>query len=346
MWTAVDAVLDELVDAGLERRADVLRDHRVHLLAARRAQARGIAVPSMLQDAQRLAAIVAVSVPRVLERVRAACDGPVLLIKGAEVAARYPDPLSRPYIDVDLLTPDAHAAQRALVAAGFGALGAADSAHHLAPLHLPGLPVRVEVHAALHWPDGLAAPPVAELLDTSVPSALGVEGIAAPAPAHHAVLLAAHAWTDRPLGRLGRLVDVEALSLEAGAAELDALARAWGCARLWRATRRAAESVLLGRRATLPLRVWARHLPEVRSRTVLGVHLERWLAPASAFPAHQVVARAASAVAHDMRPHPGEGWGTKATRVRRAVAHADRPESEHLAALGPRSERSRVAAPR
>ena len=206
--------------------------------------------------------------------------------------------------------------------------------------------MRVEVHAALHWPDGLAAPPVAELLEASAPSALGVEGIAAPAPAHHAVLLAAHAWTDRPLGRLGRVVDVEALSLEVRAAELDALARAWGCARLWRP--RAGRPRRPARRAAQRSRsgVWARHLPEVRSRTVLGVHLERWLAPASAFPARQVVARAAVAVAHDMRPHPGEGWGRRATRVRRAVAHADRPESEHLAALGPRSEGSRVAAPR
>ena len=346
MWTAVDAVLDDLVDAGLERRVDVLRDHRVHLLAARRAQARGIAVPAALGDAQRLAAIVAVATPRVLERVREACDGPVMLMKGAEVAARYPDPLTRPYVDVDLLAADARGAQHALTASGFVALGAADSLHHLAPLHLPGLPVRVEVHAAPHWPDGLDAPRTAELLEASVSSALGVEGVTAPAAAHHAVLLAAHAWTDRPLGRLGRLIDVEAVSLAAEAAELDALARAWGCARLWRATRRAAESVLLGRRATLPLRVWARHLPEVRSRTVLGAHLERWLAPAWAFPSHQAIGRSAMAVAYDMRPHPGEGWGTKATRVRRAVAHADRPESEHLAALGSRSEASRAATAR
>jgi hypothetical protein len=189
------------------------------------------------------------------------------------------------------------------------------------------------VHRRPNWLSGLRVPPVAELFDAAHPSVLDVPGLLAPAPEHHAVLLAVHAWAERPLGRLGRLVDVEAMSLGADAATLEAVARAWGCARLWRSTRRTAQSVLVSRRVPDPLMVWARGLPEMRDRTVFDAHLERWLAPVWALPPRRALGCVASAMARDIRPQPGEGWGEQAARVRRAVAHAHRLESEHLAAL-------------
>jgi Uncharacterised nucleotidyltransferase len=338
LWAAVDAVADELLDQGLDDavRLAALRSHRLHLLVTGRARVRGVEVPPVLQRARQLAGLTASAVPRVLARARAASDGPLMLMKGAEVAAVYPDPLARPYVDVDLLTPDAPAVQRSLLAAGFQPLVAApsvDAHHHLAPLHLPGLPVRVEVHRRPNWLSELRVPAVAELFEAAQPSVLDVPGLLAPAPEHHAVLLAVHAWADRPLGRLGRLVDVEAVSLAADAATLEAVARAWGCTRLWRSTRRTAQGVLLRRRVPGSLMLWTRRLPEMRERTVFDAHLERWLAPVWAFPARRALGCVASAMARDIRPHPGEGWGEQAARVRRAVAHAHRLESEHLAAL-------------
>ncbi len=338
LWTAVDAVADELLGQDLDdpTRLAALRSHRLHLLVAGRAQERGVEVPTSLRHARYLAGLTASAVPLVLARARAACDGPLMLIKGAETAAVYPDPLARPYVDVDLLTADAPAVQRALLAAGFRPLVLApsvDAHHHLAPLHLPGLPVRVEVHRRPNWLSGLRVPAVAELFEAARPSALDVPGVLAPAAEHHAVLLAVHAWAERPLGRLGRLIDVEAMSLGADAATLESVARAWGCMRLWRSTRRTGQSVLLTRRVPRSLMVWTRRLPEMRERTVFDAHLEKWLAPAWAFPPHRVLGRTASAIAHDLRPHAGEGWREKVVRVRRAVAHADRLETEHLAAL-------------
>lgn len=338
LWAAVDAVADELLDQGLHDSIPLaaLRSHRLHLLVAGRAQVRGVDVPPMLRQARQLAGLTASAVPRVLARARAASDEPLMLMKGAEAAAVYPDPLGRPYVDVDLLTADAPAVQRSLLAAGFQPLVSApsvDAHHHLAPLHLPGLPVRVEVHRRPNWLSGLRVPAVAELFEAARPSALDVPGLLAPAPEHHAMLLAVHAWADRPLGRLGRLIDVEAMSLGGDAATLESVARAWGCTRLWRSTRRTAQSVLLNRRVPGSLMVWARSLPELRERTVFDAHLERWLAPVWAFPPGRALGCVASAMARDLRPHPGEGWGEKAARVRRAVAHAHRLESEHRAAL-------------
>ena len=50
----------------------------------------------------------------VLNRIRAAVDGRLVLMKGVEVAASYAIPACRPYRDLDILTPDPQAAHAAL----------------------------------------------------------------------------------------------------------------------------------------------------------------------------------------------------------------------------------------
>ena len=114
-------------------------------------------------------------VAKVLERVRTACDGPLVLMKGPEVAARYPDPALRGFRDVDLLAPDAPTVQRQLVAAGFEPVGVPEkyaAIHHLRPLAYPGLPLLVEVHDRPKWPARLRLPDKAELLGTAVPATI------------------------------------------------------------------------------------------------------------------------------------------------------------------------------
>ena len=101
----------------------------------------------------------ALAVPPLLERVRAACDGPLVVMKGPEVAARYAEPSTRPFRDLDLLACDAAAVQRSLLDAGFQVAGEPElyvDIHHLRPLYWPGLPLVIEVHQRPKWPAGLA----------------------------------------------------------------------------------------------------------------------------------------------------------------------------------------------
>ena len=82
VWAAVDHLLDRTEDpAGL-------RAHGVQLLAARRWRVTGRPVPAALLADERSAAIATLAVPVLLTRVRAAVNGPIVLLKGPEVAAR------------------------------------------------------------------------------------------------------------------------------------------------------------------------------------------------------------------------------------------------------------------
>ncbi len=100
--------------------------------------------------------------------------------------------------------------------------------HHLPRLGWPGTTLAVEIHSEPKWPDGLRPPHNEELFEAAVPSEVGVADVLAPLPAHHALLLAAHAWAHQPLGRARDLVDVGALRAEADGAELERLARVVG----------------------------------------------------------------------------------------------------------------------
>ena len=205
----------------------------------------------------------------------------MLVLKGPELAARYPN-RSRLFGDLDILVTDANETQRALIAAGFVELddpeGLWVGIHHLPRLSWPGLPLHIEVHSRPKWLEGSSPPRIEELFEAAVPTSSGVPGLLAPSPAHHAILVAAHAWAHQPLGRLRDLVDVGALAAEADPWELDDQARKWGVPRLVATTMDALEAVLRGRRTT-PLRLWAGHVAEVRDQTVFEHHLERMLAP-------------------------------------------------------------------
>jgi len=325
MWDAV---------AALTARAPSLRalcDHRLHLLAAWEAHRSGTG-PDPASAAERvLASAIELTAPVVLTAARAAWDGRLVVMKGPEVALRYPARATRPYSDLDVLTPDAPATQRALLAAGFRELG--DPAlysgiHHLRPLWLPGTPLTVELHSQPKWPEYLSPPSLAELLDAAVPGRTGVAGIEALRPEHHAIVLAAHSWAHAPLARAGHLVDVAAVLTEADADATAQLARRWGCGEMWGTTRGAIRALLEGGRS-LALSTWARHLSASRERTVLAAHAEAWLAPFWAASPRRAPAAALAAMADDLRPSEQESWRAKLARSGMAIAHARRPQSEH-----------------
>lgn len=324
--------------AGLDRllaragdRAD-LAIHRLEPLAARRLRELGREVPDELADAERLGTALALAASVHLERARATVDGLLLVLKGPEVAARYPDAALRIYRDVDLVAPDPREAQRALVAAGYREVG--DSAYyataaHLLPLAWPGLPLELEVHARPNWPRRLRPPTASELLEDARPASVGVEGLLAPGPERHALVLAAHAWTHGPLLRARDLLDVGLLAAEADRAETERLARSWGMEKLWRATLGLVGALFLDEPPPRALRGWASNLAALDERTVLRGHVARWVGWYTAFPTALATRAMLDEVRVDLSPDGDEGWRSKGRRSVRALRNAFVPRSEH-----------------
>ena len=323
LWQRVDELVDR--SPGLS----ALRLHRLHLYAARVLRTRGLTVPPTLEDEVRFAKVTALAAPVLLERARAAYDGPLVLMKGPEAAARYPGPLDRYYRDLDLLTDDAPAAQRALIAAGFVELAAPVADQHLSPLRWPDLPLVIELHHHPHAPPWLPQVTAEHVLERTVPSATGIDGLLAPAPAAHALLLTVHSWAHVPLERLSHLVDIAAAVEETNGESVVELASAWGWRSVWRVTDRIVDAVLRGGPAPPGwLNIWTRHLSSARDRTMLEDHLARLAAPACAPPA-RAPAAVLAAVGRTARPRGDESWVEKLRRSRLALRHALMEKTAH-----------------
>ena len=192
--------------------------------------------------------------------------------------------------------------------------------HHLPPLKWPTISLGVEVHSSPNWPLRARRPPHAEILQSSRDSSVGIDGVLAPTPVAHALILAAHAWSHDPLGFLRDLVDVAAVSSEVDERELDRTAEAWGIGKVWRTTRGAVQALFYDGRETLPLRLWARHLETVRERTVLETHLAQLVQSFWGLPARQAALETAAAIEHLVKPVHGERWQDKLRRARFALS--------------------------
>ncbi len=328
VWVGVDLLLDRIDDPA------VLCAHGLQALAARRWRTIGRPVPPLLLTEERAAAIAALATPVQLERLRATLDGPIILLKGAEVAARYPDPALRPSSDIDVFVADAHRAEQALRAAGWEPAEGERTAgrhQHQAPLRWPTSPLPVELHHALPGPSWLQAPEFGRLADIARPAAVGVDGILALPPAHHALVLAAHAWRHYgPWPRFRDMIDIGLLVDEADPAEIAALARAWGLDRVWTTTRRLVMALSAG--TTPPSPVPGRRAPlgmALRERTVADAHLRRWLGTLWAPTPAAIPGAIATTIGQDLRPWPGESWSAKLGRLTRAGRHALLPVSVH-----------------
>jgi hypothetical protein len=311
---------------------DDLRSHRLEVLAAHRLRARGLPVPADFVSLERSAAIVEMSAALVLKRVRAAYDGPAIVLKGPEVAARYPDPGLRSYGDIDVLVPDAVAVHRTLLGAGFGLVGDPDlyiDIHHLRPLLAEGLPVALEVHSRPKWLEPLRPPAFEVLVETATPSATGVEGMLTLPPEPHALLLAVHSWAHEPLRRLRDIIDIAAMTSGADRDEIRRLSRSWRVERLWLTTVAVVDSVFGDRPTPWALRLWAQNLDRARERTVLENHLQRWLSDFWAMPVATAAVRLPRTLVDEVKPEGGEGWRAKLSRSALALRNAARPRSHH-----------------
>jgi Uncharacterised nucleotidyltransferase len=331
LWNAVDRTIDGATVSGLLA-------NKLGPLGANRLRRLGRPVPLALQYEERAASVNMLTAAPLLQRIRSSCDGPLLIFKGPEVARLYPS-AARRFGDIDLLVSDAQETQRLLLDAGFVASPDPDHAeieghHHLQPLKWPSIPLRIEVHSRPNWPPELAPPNVSEIFAASRPTQLGIEGVSAPRPDHHALILAAHAWRDVALDTLRDLIDIAAVSDGLDRNELDAAARRWGIGRIWQQTQRTIDALFFDGRRTFPLRTWARHIVEVRERTVFETHLERHASGFAYLPPRAAVARLGKVVVEEVRPSPGETWRDKLQRSRTAAAHASLPATTRERGIG------------
>jgi hypothetical protein len=226
----------------------------------------------------------------------------VVVLKGPELARRYPEEGIRPYRDLDLLAAEPREVQQALLADGWQRLRDEDvreDLQHDDPLIVPGLPLPVEVHRRPKWPSWSPGPRAEELLEVAVRAPGAPEGVLVLPLEFHAVLVAVHAWAHRPLRRILDLVDVAVLSPEAVRAEQARIATRWGVGRLWQVTIRAADALLREGPRSIALSTWARGLPAVRERRPVEAALERWTAPLAERPPREALAESARAIARD-----------------------------------------------
>ncbi len=292
-------------------------------------------MPDELRVDERIAAIRTLGIPVLLRRIRSAYGGTLILMKGPEAGARYPDPALRPFCDLDFLVDNPVAAHRALMASGFVEVGDAaryEGVHHLRPLAWPALPIAIELHHEPNCPKWLAPPATAELLDLVRPSTTQVAGLLGPVPAAHAVLLAAHSWAHEPLGRLLDLIDVVVVLEDDDDRRLAReLAHRWGLEGVWRTTIGVADALLERQDSATALRIWARHLAAMRERTVFETHLTRWAGAVSGLPYKRMRALGgATRIFTDAaRPRGDERWSDAMRRTRLAIVNAPLPQSEH-----------------
>lgn len=331
-WDAVDRLVGSLD-------ADYAAQQGLGPLAARVLRRNGRPVPEPLLREERAARAAQLVTPVILTRARRAYDGPLLVLKGPELASRYPD-RARRFGDIDLLPADPEAAQAALLAAGFvpapreewpppGWAYVGRAYYHLQPLELPGVPLTVEIHRQVNWPVGLEPPRNEELFAAAEPSALGIEGLLAPAARHHAVLLAAHGWAEGPVRKLRDLVDLLVFVEDSERDELRELARHWHFERGWTATLALADWLLGEGPEPRFARLWARHVRALREPTVFETHLQHWFAPFWLGTLRVGLQQAAAAVGRDLRPKPDQTWAQKGRQTVRALLHPLSPRSVH-----------------
>lgn len=330
-WGAIEAVVDRSPSF------EDLRAHGLHLIGAARRRAQARHVPAWVVEEERLAARRLLAVPPLLRTIRAACSGPMVLMKGYEVALRYPDPVFRPFGDVDLLVPDPERFASELRAAGFLPAGRFesyyDTMHHLQPLYLPRLPLVVEVHRRPEWVRWCPAPPVSELFEQAVPSRAEIEGIDTLAPAHHALVVAAHSWAGAPLRRLSDIIDCTLLAGDATSGDLSEWARRWDVEGLWRFMERFREALVDDVPATGSVPAWSINALRGRDATVLEQHRRRLLAGFAVLPRRRALRLAAGELLREFLPARDETWPAKLSRMRLAVRHAYVARARHEATL-------------
>ena len=176
--------------------------------------------------------------------MRKLIDGPMVVVKGIEVAQLYPEPWRRDFVDLDVVVDDLLTADRRLRDAGFrpfSGSGSHPEYHQSAPLLLDDNPVTVELHRRPSSPRWNHFP-VDELFAEALPSRTGVEGVLRPRDDHHAVVVAWHYWRDGAHRGRG-LIDLHLLRQRTTDEMIADTAERWGVGRLWRQTQKVLDAL-------------------------------------------------------------------------------------------------------
>jgi hypothetical protein len=184
------------------------------------------------------------------------------------------------------------------------------------------------------WPDDLRPPSNEELFEAAAPSIVGVEGLLAPHPHHHAVLLVSHAWGEIPMQNLRQLVDVLAFVEDDERSELRRLAARWKIERGWGSTLAVADWLVQGKPEPRLVGVWARYLRELREPKVFEMHVQEWLSPFWLTTPRAAARKAFHAVLRDLQPEPDQTWRGKLRQTVRAITHPRSSTTEHYLRSG------------
>jgi hypothetical protein len=277
IWSGVACTIDAHPDVAR------LRAHGLAPLAAAHWRDTGHSLTQAVDMDRVTATALGLQAERLLREVTSFADQPVLLLKGPEVAARYPELGLRDLTDVDILVADTDAMERSFSNAGWleytgpGELRWYDELHHAHPFVLPGSSLPIEPHRRPNWPIWGRAPGFPELHDAAVESAVAIDGLLAPKVEHHALLVLAHSWADVPFERFSQLIDFALLVEECDADELTKCARRWQLSRLLSVGLDAIDSLLLGRRSdALTVRWFAPHLRALATPTRARAQFDRY----------------------------------------------------------------------
>ena len=343
LWDRVDDLVSP------DRDLDDLRAHHLQLLAANRWRRLGVPVPEELLVEERGFVARRLAVDVVLRKVRESTGGPIIVFKGPEAAAHYPDAGMRPFVDIDLLVPDPEEARRRLLAAGFVNFGNQedyyDGLHHVQPLRWSRLPLSIELHYHPNWIIWAPPPPSSQLFEDAVPARVGPSGISALSPAKHALVLAVNSWTDVPLRRVLDLVDIAAVLGTLDPASVQPLADQWDVGHVWKTTISAMNDLLFDGPRPLSVRTWARATASVRDETVGENHVRRLAATFWALPLHRAPRLFLQMLAGEFLPSDAEDWRSKLNRISVALRNAFRRRSQHDLMLGDDAQRLPRRAP-
>lgn len=311
-----------MIETVLERAVDpeAANAQGLRLLLLDREVERGQELPKKQRDARYLAHLLKPVSVALLARIRAAVEGPLIIIKGPEVSAHYPRPGLRSWCDLDIIAEDAAAVWEQLKAAGFSG-GARSEGHdhrHEPPLSLPGYRLTVEVHRTIPLPLWGRSPDWSWLLRHTYPARSG-SGFLAPVPELHAVIIAAHAWAHSPFRSLRDSLDQELLLLDGDPAVAKALADELGVGRLWDAERRLADNVFRDRPIGGNLtRMLTSDLRSCRLQSRRHILLSLCTGPMFADDLLSGVRAARSSASKALHPESGSyAWSAKRLRARR-----------------------------
>jgi hypothetical protein len=305
--------------------------HGIGPLVAWRLREQGEPVLEALQESVRRSAYAAVTAAPLLQRIREAVSGPIIVLKGPEIAAAYPSPALRPYGDLDLLVPNLERAEAELLSAGFKCTG---SEHDILPNYIHDLPLRfahlplaIELHRRPGWLSWMHAPSNDALFHIAVPSATGVDGVLALPPVEHTLFLAVHSWRHGPYHSLLHLIDIALMREQTDPGALAHTAQAWGLQNLWNRTTATIDRLFYdGTEKPDPLdALWSRHLNQIRPRT----RWEYYLATRTNGLAAPTLPARISAVTRDILAtftlRPGETPRSLATYTLRQLRHPNHP---------------------